>query len=292
MVASPLIIRHNKKLARWLLREKGPAPTALAREAANTRALAEREHVLICGFGRVGQNIARALERVGLEFLAVDLEAERVRAARQAGDPVIYGNAADSEVIENVGLGHVSVVVISFSDPSLALRIVTAVRNLRRDVPILVRTQDDTRLVDLQRAGATSVVPETFEAALMLIWHTLLLLRMPVSSVMRTIGDIRSDRYRMMRSLIQYPDAGATIETAAISDEVHTFVLPPGAWAVGRTIQQIRERGADLRINAIRRDGIVGRDPAEDTVLREGDVLVLHGKPDRLEHGEGVLLMG
>jgi CPA2 family monovalent cation:H+ antiporter-2 len=292
MVASPLIIRHNKKLARWLLRETGPAPTALAREAANTRALAEREHVLICGFGRVGQNIARALERVGLEFLAVDLEPERVRAARQAGDPVLYGNAADSEVLENVGLGHVSVVVISFSDPSLALRIVTAVRNVRRDVPILVRTRDDTRFVDLQRAGATSVVPETFEAALMLIWHTLLLLKMPVSNVMRTIGDIRSDRYSMMRSLIQHPDASSAIDSAAISDEVHTFVLPPGAWAVGRTIQQIRERGADLRINAIRRDGIVGRDPSDDTVLREGDVLLLHGRPDRLEHGEGVLLMG
>lgn len=202
MVVSPLIIRHNKRLARWLLREAGPAETSLAREQAITQAVAAREHVLICGFGRVGQNIGRALQRVGFEYMAIDLDPARVRRARQAGDPVIYGDAGQTEVLENVGLKHVSVVVISFSDPALAIRIVDAVRHHRRDVPILVRTQDDSRLVDLQKAGATSIVPETFEAALMLIWHTLLLLKVPVTSVMKTIGDIRSHRYSRMRELI------------------------------------------------------------------------------------------
>lgn len=292
MVVSPLLIRHNKQIARWLLREKGPVVTALAREQANTKALARREHVLICGFGRVGQNIARALERVGFEFIAIDLEPARVRAARQAGDPVVYGDAAQSEVLESVGLEHASVVVISFSDPLLAVRIVETVRTRRREVPILVRTQDDSRLAELQRSGATSVVPETFEAALMLVWHTLLLLKVPVSSVMRTIGDIRKNRYSMMRDLIQFPDASVAGNRAVFADEQHTFVLPPGAWAVGRTITEVRERGAEMTFSAIRRDGIVGREPAADTVLREGDVLVLYGHPDALEHGEAVLLMG
>jgi CPA2 family monovalent cation:H+ antiporter-2 len=292
MVASPILIRHNKRIARWILRESGPAETSLAREQALTQAVAARDHVLICGYGRVGQNIGHALQHVGFEYLAIDLDPVRVRTARQAGEPVIYGDAGQTEVLENVGLKHVSVVVISFSDPALAIRIVGAVRQQRRDVPILVRTQDDSRLVDLQRSGATSIVPETFEAALMLIWHTLLLLKVPVTSVMKTIGEIRSHRYGRMRELIPRGEAPVAGGTEGYEDELHTFVLPPGAWAVGRTIQDLRERGANLNISAIRRDDIVGRDPSDDTVLREGDVLVLYGKPDALAHGEDVLLMG
>jgi len=291
MVVSPLIIRHNKRIARFILRERGPTQTALAREQAGTEALSRRDHVLICGFGRVGQNIGRALERMGFEYLAIDLDPARVRTARLAGEPIIYGDAGQSEVLENVGLEHVSVCVVSFSDPMLAIRIVNAVRKLRRDVPILVRTQDDSHLPALQKSGASTVVPETFEAALMLIWHTLLLLKVPVTSVMKTIGDIRSHRYSVMRELIPRGDVRNSDESD-YPEELHTFVLPPGAWAVGRNIVEIRERAPDINISAIRRDGITGREPDPETVLREGDVLVLYGKPDALEHSESILLMG
>jgi len=291
MVASPLIIRHNKQITRWLLRESGPASTALARELAATHAVARREHVLLCGFGRVGQNIARVLEEMGFEYIALDNNPARVRAARQAGDPIVYGDAGQEEVLESVGLDRVSVVVISFADSSLALRILAAVRQLRPGVPILVRTQDDTRLVELQKAGASSVVPETFEAALMLVWHVLLLLQVPVSRVMKIIGDIRGNRYNMMRTLFRRDDTQLPDESEALREQLYTLVLPPGAWAVGRSIDQIKER-AEVTISAIRRDGIVGREPSSDTVLKEGDVLVLYGTPEALEHGEAVLLMG
>ncbi|HZF26078.1 MAG TPA: cation:proton antiporter [Steroidobacteraceae bacterium] len=291
MVASPLIIRHNKQIARWVLRESGPAPTALARELASTRALAQREHVLLCGFGRVGQNIARVLEDLGFEYIALDNDPGRVRAARQAGDPVVYGDAGQEEVLENVGLDRASVVVVSFADSTLALRILAAVRAQRPEVPILVRTQDDTRLVELQKAGASTVVPETFEAALMLVWHVLLLLEVPVSRVMKTIGDIRGNRYNMMRTLFRRDDTQLPDASEALREQLYTLVLPPGAWAVGRSVDQVKER-AEITITAIRRDGIVGREPSPDTLLKEGDVLVLYGTPEALEHGEAVLLMG
>lgn len=292
MVISPLITRHNKVVARWALRERRPEATALAREEASTRAVAQREHVLICGFGRVGQNIARVLEEVGFEYIAVDADPARVRAARQAGDPVVYGDAGHPEVLALVGLERASVVVISLADSALALRIVDAVRKERPNVPILVRTQDDTHLAELQRAGASSVVPETFEAALMLVWHVLLLLRMPVSRVMKIIGDIRGNRYNLMRSLYRVDGSELVPEAEAMREQLYTLVLPPGAWAVGRTISQVKEHGAEVTVSAIRRAGIVGREPSPDTVLEEGDVLVLFGTPEALEHGEAVLLMG
>jgi CPA2 family monovalent cation:H+ antiporter-2 len=240
----------------------------------------------------VGQNIARVLDAEGFEYLAVDMDPTRVRAARQAGDPVVYGDAGQAEVLELVGLGRASVVVISFSDPALALRILAAIRAERPNVPILVRTQDDSRLAELQKAGASTVVPETFEAALMLVWHVLLLLRVPVSRVMKTIGDIRGNRYNLMRSLIRLDESGLFPQLDAMREQLYSLVLPPGAWGVGRSVAQVKERGAEVTVSAIRRAGILGREPAPDTVLEEGDVLVLFGTPEALEHAEAVLLMG
>ncbi|HJS21462.1 MAG TPA: cation:proton antiporter [Steroidobacteraceae bacterium] len=292
MVISPFLIRHNKSIARWILRERRPEATALEREVQSTRAVAGREHVLICGFGRVGQNIARVLEQLGFEYIAVDMDPERVRAARLAGDPVIYGDAGNPEVLELVGLDRSSVVVISFADPVLALHGVDAIRKARPNVPILVRTQDDTHLAALQKAGASSVVPETFEAALMLVWHVLLLLQVPVSRVMKIIGDIRGNRYNLLRTLYRLEDNELVPEFESMREQLYTLVLPPGAWAVGKTVAQVKEQGAEVTVSAIRRAGIVGREPSPDTVLEEGDVLVLFGTPEALEHGEAVLLAG
>jgi len=292
MVISPMLIRHNRLIARMLLGESGPPYTEAMREAQATLAVAERDHVIICGFGRVGQNIARVLEQKGFEYIALDVDAYRIRLGRQAGDPVIYGDAGHSEVLQNVGLAHASCVVITFANPPVSLRILRAVRALRGTVPVLVRTQDDTQLEALQAAGATEVVPETFEASLMLLSHLLLLLKVPVARVIRTVNDIRSDRYSMLRQF--FPAQGAEIldESHAFREELHSVILPPHAWAVGKSIADLASRGSTASVSAVRRDGIVGREPAADTVLKEGDVVVVCGTPEAVEHAETLLLMG
>jgi CPA2 family monovalent cation:H+ antiporter-2 len=292
MVLSPVLIRHNRRITRALLGESGPQHSEAMREAQATLAVAAREHVVICGFGRVGQNIARVLEQTGFEYIALDLDAYRIRVGRQAGDPVIYGDAAQIKVLENVGLAQASCVVITFANPEVALRILPAVRELRADVPILVRTQDDTKLVELQSAGATEVVPETFEASLMLLSHLLLLLKLPVPRVIRTVNDIRSHRYSMLRQYFPAADAEHLDDSHAFREELHSVILPPQAWAVGRSIAELSERGSRATVSAVRRDGIVGRDPGSDTLFKEGDVVVVCGTPEAVEHAETLLLMG
>jgi CPA2 family monovalent cation:H+ antiporter-2 len=292
MVLSPLIIRHNRRITRTLLRESGNVRTAAMREYQTTLAVAERDHVVICGFGRVGQNIARVLEQTGFEYIALEVDPRRIRLGRQVGDPVVYGDAGQTTVLENVGVAHASVVVITFAKPDVALRILRAVRELRTDVPILVRTQDDAKLEELQAAGATEVVPETFEASLMLVSHLLLLMKLPVGRVIRTVNDIRSHRYSMLRqyfrdALGEHPDGGQ-----AFREQLHSVILPPHAWAVGRSITELSERGSTAAVSAVRRDGIVGRDPGPDTIFKVGDVVVVYGTPEAVEHAETLLLMG
>jgi monovalent cation:H+ antiporter-2, CPA2 family len=292
MVASPMLIRHNRRITRAILRETGPKRTEAMRETQTTLAVAERDHVVICGFGRVGQNIARVLEQTGFEYIALDLDPYRIRAGRQAGDPVVYGDAGQVEVLQNMGLAQASCVVITFANPAVSLRILRSVRSLRGDVPVLVRTQDDTKLLELQAAGATEVVPETFEASLMLLSHLLLLLKLPVSRVIRTVNDIRSHRYGMLRQYFRASGAELLDDNHAFREELHSVVLPPHAWAVGKSIAELAKRGSQAAVSAVRRDGIVGREPGADTVFKEGDVVVVCGTPEAVEHAETLLLMG
>jgi len=292
MVLSPFVLNNNKRIARFLLREKGPPGTAIEREDAATSEIAQREHVILCGFGRVGQNIGRVLESQGFEYIAVDLDPARIRAARQAGDPVLYGDSSDDEMLAKAGLDHASAVVISFSDPRTAIGILHSIRRLRPRVPVLVRTQDDGRLKELQDAGATDVVPETFEASLMLVSHVLMLLHVPVTRVVRAIGEIRNNRYAVLRNIVPRGDPRPFDESLDHREELRSVVIPPGAWAVGRTLQDVRSRGMEVTFTGVRRQGILGREPAGETVLRDGDIVVIYGQPEDLARAESVLLAG
>jgi CPA2 family monovalent cation:H+ antiporter-2 len=292
MLVSPLVIRSNSDLTAWM--ESGDAHTLaeLDQEMLATRSLAERDHVVICGYGRVGQNVSRLLEEEGFEYIALDLDPGRVRRARQAGDPVHYGDAGKAEILERVGLAHANAVVISFSDPLYANRIVRAIRKFRDDVPILVRTRDDAHLKLLQQSGASVIVPETIEASLILSAHVLNLLSVPLSRIIRKIERIRGHRYGELRHIFPKEGARHLDETHALREQLSTVALPRGAHAVGRTLGELKLAEADLMVNAIRRDGITGRQPAPDTELQEGDVVVLYGTPEALEHGETLLLNG
>jgi CPA2 family monovalent cation:H+ antiporter-2 len=251
--------------------------------------VARREHVVLCGYGRVGQNIARVLESQGFEYIAVDLDLARVRPARQAGYPVIYGDSTDEDVLLACGINTASAVVVT-ANPQVSVGIVRAVRQ-RKAMPVLVRTADDGGLRELMDAGATEVVPETLEASLMLVSQVLMLLNVPVARVVRTVGEIRRARYSTLRGVI-LPD---TVASAAPAEEegesIGSVVIPPQAWSVGRTLEEIRARGAEVAFTALRRQGITGREPAGDLV-REGDVLVVMARRPRSKMPSAILLAG
>jgi CPA2 family monovalent cation:H+ antiporter-2 len=290
MVLAPVILANNKRVARLLLGERGPPKTAIEREDAATQAVAKREHVILCGFGRVGQNVGRVLEAQGFEYIAIDLDAVRVRAARQIGQPVVYGDSADEQVLEEVGLANANAVVISFSDTRTSLAILRSLRRLRKDVPVLVRTPDDSRLLELKAAGATEIIPEAFEASLMLASHVLMSLKVPPGVVMRSVAELRGNRYEMLRNVIARGDGMSN--DAEFAEAVRSVVLPPGSWCIGKCVDEVRRAGADVAFTGIRRQGILGREPTGDTEFQDGDIVVIYGTPEALEHAEAVLLAG
>jgi CPA2 family monovalent cation:H+ antiporter-2 len=287
MVLSPLLIRHNGRLAELVFPRSVPAPVPDQHRLGE-----QRDHVIICGFGRVGQNLARVLERQGFAYVALDSDPRAVELARRAGDAVIFGDGTATEMLEVIGLERCRVLVLTFAEANASMKIVRAVRELRPQLPILVRTQDDTKLEELQQAGATEVIPETLEASLMLMSHVLLLLDVPVSRVVKTVGDIRNNRYAMLRRLFRRDDSRLVEDVDTGNEELHTVVLPPGAYCVGKSLADMKLEREEVSVTAIRRDGILGQQPTPATVLREGDVVILAGTPEALENGEARLLMG
>ncbi|MGD8574638.1 MAG: cation:proton antiporter, partial [Gammaproteobacteria bacterium] len=292
MVVSPLLLRNNGPMANWLFPRTESEDRDILQHDISNHHLAHEQHVIICGYGRVGQNVARFLEQENIEYVALDLDAYRVRTARAAGDTVYYGDSAQLDVLRTAGLERARIIVISFFEVSTSLKILALVKKERPDIPVLVRTRDDSSLEKLQEAGATEVIPETLEASLMLVSHLLLLLNVPMSRIVRQITEVRNHRYNLLRTVFRGEDAMPIDPTHAFREQLYTITLPAGAYAVGRQIGEMGLEQAGIVVTALRREGIVGRQPDRETELREGDVLVLYGTPEDLEHAEATLLKG
>ncbi len=292
MLIAPLIVRYNG----WLAKRWVPGYTRVREsnlDVIRAEAEATRGHVIICGYGRSGQNLAWMLEQENISSLALDLDPVRVRDARDAGKPVVYGDAARHDVLEAAGLSRAIALAVSFNDPASALKILEVTRHMRPDMPVIVRTMDDADLDRLKAAGATEVVPESLEGSLMIGSHLLLLLGVPVSRIVRHVRDVRADRYRMLRGFFHGEYEYAEEQSPdAFRERLHSVTLPPDANAVGRALADLHLDELEVVASAVRRGGIRGPQPSPDTKLQAGDVLVLYGTPEALAEAENVLLKG
>lgn len=290
MMLAPLVVRYNGRVAKRLVSGYTRARVGDL-DAIRAEAGAAGKHVIVCGYGRSGQNLAWMLEQEGIDYLALDLDPVRVRDARDAGKPVVYGDAVRRDVLEAAGLHRATAIAISFYDVSLALKILETTRLLRPDMPVIVRTMDDAALEKLKAAGATEVVPESLEGSLMMGSHLLLLMGVPVSRIVRHVRNVRTGRYRMLRGFFHGQDIYEGKE-GTYQERLHSITLPSGAGAVGKLISELPLEAAGVSVSAVRRGGIRGPEPAPETRLAAGDVLVLYGAPEALEQAEKILLEG
>jgi CPA2 family monovalent cation:H+ antiporter-2 len=292
MLMGPLLIRYNRRLADRVFPEGELEDHDRLQHDIGRQQVHLDKHVVIVGYGRVGQNVARLLEPEGFEFVALDLDPVRVRHAREAGDPVYYGDGTNLDVLRAAGIERARVLVISYFKVSTALKILEHVKKLRPDLPVLVRTRDDAELDKLQAAGATEIIPETLESSLMLASHLLHVLDVPMSHILRKIQEVRTHRYSLLRSVFRGQDAVPIDTTHAFREQLHTVTLGRGADAVGRTLADMDLKALGVVVTALRREGVVGRQPPGITVIKEGDVVVLWGTPEKLEDAEERLLRG
>jgi CPA2 family monovalent cation:H+ antiporter-2 len=292
MAISPFLIRYNSVLAEKICRLRPSDQDYSMTHDLEHEAEGLTQHVIICGYGRIGQNLGRLLDHEGFPYVALDLDPSVVREAHEAGEPVHYGDATRHEIIHAAGIERAGVVVVTFEDHTTALQILNHIRREKPHVPILVRTKDDTHLDALEAAGATEVMPEAVEASLMIGGQLLLLLKVPGSRILKMMREIRENHYKLLRDFYHGEEAIDLEHDEGFQERLHTVSLPQGAFAVGHTIEDLHLWDWDVSVTAVRRGGIRGEAPAPETRLQAGDVLVLAGTPHHLEHAEGLLLYG
>jgi monovalent cation:H+ antiporter-2, CPA2 family len=288
MLATPFLIMGSNRIVMrlsatdWLM--QSVQLTTIAKRAIRTEA-----HLIICGYGRSGQNLARLLDQEHIPYMALDLDPDRVRQAAAAGQSVVFGDAAKLPSLIAAGLSRATAVVITYHDTPSALRVLQHVREHAAHVPVVVRTPDDTDLERLRAAGATEVVPEALEGSLMLASHALALVGVPMRRVLRITQDARDARYGLLRGYFHGADDDTVGELQQA--RLQSVSLPPGAPSVGLRLGDLTLHAMGVSVVSVRRaSGQVVATGDEALVLAGGDVLVLSGLPETLALAESRLL--
>jgi monovalent cation:H+ antiporter-2, CPA2 family len=289
MLATPFLIQYSNfivmKLSAsdWLM--QSVQLTTIAKKAIKAEA-----HIIICGYGRSGQNLARLLEGERIPYMALDLDPDRVRHAAAAGQSVVFGDAAKIQSLMAAGLARASAVVISYHDTPSALRILHLVQAHAPKVPVVVRTIDDSDLEKLKAAGATEVVPEAIEGSLMLASHALALVGVPMRRVIRIARDARDKRYGLLRGYFHGSDddAGDDIEQARLA----TITLPQASPLAGERLGDLALQAIGVHVVSLRRASGQVESGTDELVLAAHDVIVISGPPPALALAEEKLLQG
>lgn len=288
MAVTPLMLRGAPKLAARL----GRRPASESNREEIAAACAEQQgHVLICGFGRVGQSIGRFLRREGIPFVALDNDPVRVQEAAAGEHHVHYGDSRRGELLSALGLTEARLLVIAADNPEHALATVKEARKLSASLPILVRTRDDSYLASLQEAGATEVVPELLESSLMLASHALVMLGLPEQRVQARIDEVRRDRYHLLHGFYHGASGNLVDPQGRPRILLHAVSLSADAHACGQPLQLAQLQALGVELQAVRR-GDDELSLAAQPLLREGDALLLSGPMENIERAEAWLLAG
>jgi len=284
MLVAPFLIHHGEAIARrfsaaeWTNR-------AMQMHQIAIQSMGSHGHVIICGYGRSGHTLANFLEQENLHFIALDLDSRRVREALAAKKSVVYGDAAKREVLMAAGLMRASALVISYKDKHSALAILRHVKELRPELPVVVRTNDDTDVEVLKQAGAAEVVAEVVEGSVMLASQALLMAGVPLNRVIRKIQESRARRYAVFSGYFRTATSVGEI-TERLQPRFLRVYLKRDHVAVGKRLREMELDKLNIEVNAVRRHGARDAQPSEEILLQTGDVLVLFGLPEALLQAE------
>jgi monovalent cation:H+ antiporter-2, CPA2 family len=292
MMATPFLIRASDRIvlrfanSEWMLR-------SLEMHRVAVRSLETEGHVIILGYGRNGQHIARLLDAEGVRYVALDLDPERVREAALAGDTVVFADSSRREALIAAGIMRAAAVVVTFADSAAAVRLLAHIQALNPAVPVIARAREDSDIARLAAAGASEIVPEALESGLMLASHTLVWVGVPLNRVVRRMRAVRDQQYGLLRGLFHGASDEAESMEEGAQPRLQAVTLGANAHAIGKSLAALGLQALGVTVNAVRRPSAAKRlAPEQVGLLEEGDIVVLMGEPERLAAAEMRLLRG
>ena len=292
MICAPFLIPYNGRIARFL------SKSYIKNSQKNIDKINDighnlSDHVILCGYGRSGQFLGRFLKEEHIPFIAIDMDLNRVNDASNAGELVMYGDASRRVVLNAAGIKNCKAVIITYADDRASSKVLTVVRETYLDLPVIVRTADESSIALLQKEGATEVVPEVLEGSLMLGSHALMVLGIPLGRIVKKIRSFRSERYSMFRGYFK----GSTDISDDFSGqeqlELHSIEVKRNPLLMGSKLENIRFEDFNIQIQYLRRPNMLENiDPRPDIILDDGDILVILGLQQNINHFEKYISSG
>ncbi|KAF0865533.1 monovalent cation:proton antiporter family protein [Pseudomonas sp. LD120] len=288
MLLTPLLLRAAPLITARLHRKPNQAAQLEEISAQNAQL---QGHVLICGYGRVGQSIGRFLRHEQLPYIALDDDPVRVQEASAAESCVHYGDCRRGDLLAAVGLERARLLVIAVDKSDIALAVLKAARRLDNNVPVLVRTRDDSQLAELKAAGANEVVPELLESSLMLASHALIMLGLPELRVQSTVDEVRQSRYRLLHGFYHGAQNDTQDNREPPAVQLHAVMLDADAYACNRALDELGLETLDVEVRGVQRHGEeLPLSPAPR--LQAGDRVLVSGSQASIEACEARLQGG
>jgi len=250
------------------------------------------EHVVICGFGRVGQTVSRFLKSEAVPFVALDVDPVRVAEAQAAGENVQFGHARDKAILEAACADKAKLIVITFGDIARTQMVISNLKEMGCSARVMVRTKTDEHLKEILDEGADQVVPEALEGSLMLVSQVLFESGVPMSRVLRRIRKERENRYGKLHGFYPGDTTEVTADRRDLLEYIHAVAIPEDAYAVGKSIEHFDFVRRRVEVVGLRRDGAELSNPDMETIIKAQDTIIIKGKPRRVERVERFLMTG
>lgn len=247
-------------------------------------------HIVIVGYGRVGQHIVSLLRQMEVSCLVVEADAERIEELSQQHIPTLFGDAANSEVLTHAELGRARALVVAGPDEDASALVVAAGRDLAPKLPIIARAATEEGTKRLMELGAQDVIHPELEGGLEIVRHTLLQLGFPLQEIYRYTDAVRHDHYNLQINTEEEHRLLQDLLDAASSIKIEWFRLSEGNPLVGQTLADANLRAkTGASVVAILRQRQLIPNPKSMTIFEVGDRVGFIGDKQEMETVEKLL---
>ena len=242
------------------------------------------DHLIIIGYGINGKNVSRAAKVANIPYTIIELNAETVKAEKQKGESILYGDASHIHILELVHVNKARCVVVAISDVDSTKKIITNIRSISKTVYVIIRTRFVKEIESNILLGADEVIPEEFETSIQIFSRVLRRFYVPLDDIQLLVNEIREDNYDLFRpedhelkGIRQTFDSGLNV--------VGIRVLTSDNAIVGRKLKDLDLRNkCGVNVITIRRDNLVLSEISAETKIHDGDILYIAGGAEQVRN--------
>jgi CPA2 family monovalent cation:H+ antiporter-2 len=267
---------------KWMDRHR-VSPAVVAKHRSN--------HVVVIGYGRVGRHIVNVLGELNVPCVVVEADTARVEELDAKGVATLYGDAANSEVLDHAGLDDARLLVITIPEDAATEIIVAAAKKISSALPIIARASSSSAIKLLVGLGAQQVIHPELEGGLQIVRRTLLQLGFSINKVQEYADAVRSDYYDVNINTEQERQLLQDLLSASENIVLTWIQLGSNHSLIGQTLTQVNLRASTgASIVAILRGRDLIANPEPGTVLQTNDLLALVGDEGQLSAAQELLV--